>query len=459
MGDSASSSPLIGQIILMIILTVINAIFAAAELAFVSVDHRKMEDEAEEGDKAATRVLKLLENSDDFLSTIQVAITFAGFLNSASAATSIAGYITPLLGNIPGAETISVLIVTLIISYITLVFGELVPKSVALQDPNGIAKGTSGIISFANTLFKPFVWLLTASTNLIKGIIPMDFSETEEKMTRDEFRAYLDQSRHDEVIDLSEFSMLKGVLSLDHKITREIMVPRTDTMMIDYDDGNEANIAKLLDDLQYSRVPMYYEDKDNIMGIIHIKNVMKASTMADIEDIDLKDIMNDALFVPETLFVDDLLIELRRTRNQMAIVADEYGGVVGLVTLENIIEEIVGDIDDEYDEINKDVEIVLEDEEYLVSGSMFLHDFNDFFNTAISSEAVDTIAGYYIAERGLVSLDSNDERNTHEDAFLQIDNYKITVETIEGARIVDLRVTYNPVQEEENDEISEAEED
>ena len=177
-------------------------------------------------------------------------------------------------------------------------------------------------------------------------------------------------------IDPDEFTMLKGILSMDTKMAREIMVPRTDTFMIDYRDGSEVNIPQLLD-IPYSRVPVYIEDKDSIIGIIHVKNLLKASRTTKIDDIDLKDILNPALFVPETIHIDDLLYELRRTRNQLAVLNDEYGGVVGIVTLEDLLEEIVGDIDDEYDETYNMIEQVSESI-YLVDGSTQLSKFNEF---------------------------------------------------------------------------------
>lgn len=446
-GDSASQ-PLAPQIILIIILTLVNALFAAAEMAFVNVDKHELEEEADSGNKSAARVLRLLDDSDDFLSTIQIAITLAGFLNSASAATNVANRITPFLEGVAGAQTIAIIIVTIIISYITLVFGELYPKTLALQMPNAVAKFSSGIVNVMNIIFKPIIWLLSASVNLLKTITPIDFTKTEEPMTRDEFRAFLDRSHKDKAIDLDEFSMLQGVLDLDHKMVREIMVPRTESYMIDYDDGAEANIDKLLD-LQYSRVPLYYQEKDNIMGIIHIKNLLRASTEKPLYEVDLNDIMNEALHVPETIYVDDLLYEMQRTNNSMVIVTDEYGGVSGIVTLEDIVEEIVGDIEDEYDEAsNLDIQVINE-HEFVIEGSMALHDFNNYFNTAISSEAVDTIAGYFIIETGVIPMDSEGiiETEADEDDVMNVDKFRITLNEVDGTRITSLKVEEIPEEE------------
>ncbi|WP_277630556.1 hemolysin family protein [Atopococcus tabaci] len=444
--DPGSTSPLTGQIILIVLLTFVNAFFAAAEMAFVSLNQTKMKEESLQGNHRATKVLDLLGDADNFLSTIQVAITLAGFLNSASAATTIADRLTPVLGNFPGASSLAVVIVTIIISYITLVFGELFPKAVALQMPEKVAKGTAGTIKVVQTIAKPFVWLLSGSTNILKHIVPIDFSQREETMTRDEFRSYLERSRQQEVIDIEEFSMLKGVLSLDNKIAREVMVPRTDTFMLDYDDGNDVNIIKLLD-IQYSRVPIYQEDKDNIIGIVHVKNVLKAAKEKPLDEIDIKEVMNDPVFVPETMYIDDLLYEMRRTRTQMAVVNDEYGGVVGIVTLEDLLEEIVGEIDDEYDEISRLIE-QLGENRYRVEGSTPIHDFNDFFGTEIHSEDVDTIAGYFITEYGTIPTED-------EDAFIQVENHLMQVDSVEGTRILSLIVEVKP--EEEETDLSDSE--
>lgn len=430
-GDPGSTWPLTRQMILVVTLVGINALFAAAEMAFVSLNQTKINELSAIGNKKAKRVLDLLENSDDFLHTIHVVITLIGFLNSAFAAFHFTDYIVPLLGSIPGARTITMGLITLVLVYVTLVFGEMYPKEYALQLPEKTAMNLSGLILVVQYVLKPFIWLITASTELLKKITPVDFDSEKETMTRDEFRSYLEQSRQNEVIDIAEFSMLKGVLSLDNKIAREVMVPRTDTFMLDYDDGNDENIDRLLD-VQYSRVPVYFEDKDNVLGIVHVKNLLKASKEKTLKEIDLKEIMNEPLFVPETIYIDDLLYELKRTRNQMAILNDEYGGVVGIVTLEDLLEEIVGDIDDEYDEIYQSI-IPMEEKKFLVDGATPLDKFNDFFDTRLDSEDVDTIAGYFITEFGTIPQEE-------EDAFIQTEDLLLHVHKLDGSRISDLIV-------------------
>ncbi|ALV21761.1 MULTISPECIES: hemolysin family protein [Carnobacterium] len=434
MDSDPDSQSLAVQILIIVILTALNAFFAAAEMAFVSLDQRKIKETALQGDKKSLNILKLLGNPDNFLATIQVAITLAGFFSSASAATSFAVRLKPILTNVPGGEQIAVVIVTIALSYITLVFGELYPKQVALQKAEEIAKLTVGPILLVQTFAMPFVKLLSFSTSILKRMTPIDFNNEEEKMTRDEFRAYLENSQKEGAIDLNEFSMLRGVMSMDTKMAKEIMVPRTDTFMIDYKDGNKKNIPLLLD-CRYSRVPVYETDKDNIIGVLHVKSLLQASRTTNLDEINIREIMNTPLSVPETIYMNDLLYEMKHTRNQIAILNDEYGGTVGIVTLEDLLEEIVGDIDDEYDETHQLVEQLTENR-YLVAGSTPLSKFNEFFDTNIKSNNVDSIAGYFITEYGNIPQKGEKISIKHK-------NYVFTANEIEGSRVMSLFIERN----------------
>lgn len=386
------------QILIIVLLTALNAFFAAAEIAFVSINQGKMAQRAQEGDRKAIKVMRLLENSDEFLATIQVAITFAGFFSSASAATSFSSRIQPLLGNIPGAETLALIIVTVVLSYLTLVFGELYPKQVALQMAEPIALHTAGIILFVKKISKPFVWILTFSTGLLKRITPIEFTRVEEKLTRSEMKSLLANSRNDGAIDISEFAMMQGVLSLDTKLAREVMVPRTDTLMLDVDDDISENLETILN-CSYSRLPLYEEDKDKVIGVIHVKDVFRAAKEQGFDNIDLRALAHEPVFVPSTIFVDDLLVEFRKTRQHLAVLKDEYGGVEGIVTLEDLIEEIVGDIEDEYDEEEKEV-VEIDENNSVIDAGMSLDRFNQIYQTSLESDEVDTMAGAIIEKLG-----------------------------------------------------------
>ena len=440
MNPDPEAQRLISDILVVVILTAINAFFAAAELAFVSINRQKMNTMAGEGDRKAKRVLKLLDNSDDFLATIQVAITLAGFFNSASASSNFVPYLEPLLGSISGWETIATVVVTLVLAYITLVLGELYPKQIALQMPEQIARFTSGPIVMVKAVSRPFVWLLSASTNILKKLSPIDFTQQEEKLTRDEMRQILAQSRGQGAIDPSEFTMMEGVLSLDTRLARELMVPRTDTLMIDLDDTLDENLELVLNS-HFSRMPVYEGDKDNVIGVLHMKNVLKASKDVGFDALDFRTLVNEPLFVPSTIFIDDLLIEFRKKHTHMAILKDEYGGVEGIVTLEDLLEEIVGDIEDEYDEIQR-LSRKVDEKNYSINGKMNLSKFNTLFNTELESNEVDTIGGYMIEEAGYFPDDD-------EKLCVRVGPYLLTTSKVESGRIRAIHVENKPKDEEE----------
>lgn len=431
------------QTVIIVILTVINAFFAMSEIAYVSVNQNKIKNLAEEGDERAKRVMQLLDRSDNFLATIQVAITLAGFLSSASAATSFARVLADWMPSIPGIETLSIVLVTIILSYLTLVFGELFPKQLALQMPEKIALATSGIISGTQTLFRPFVALLSASTTLLKRIVPVEFSEEDEKFTRDEMRAILSESRKDGSIDLAEFTMMEGVLSLDNKLAREIMRPRTDTQMIDIEGDYRENMAELLSS-PYSRIPLYESDKDNVIGIIHMKHLLKEASQSGFDTMNLREIATEPMIVPSTMYVDDLLVEFRRQQNHMAILKDEYGGMEGIVTLEDILEEIVGEIEDETDLVTSRDVRKIDDVNYYVSGGISIEKFNNYFDLKIESDEVDTIAGLIIYYMGYVP--SDEER-----VSLRVDDYVLTTSHIDNGRIRGVHVTLDEAHSLETD--------
>lgn len=424
--DSSGSS-LYTELFIIIVLTFINAFFAAAEIAYVSINKNKVNQLAAEGDKKAIRVLKLLDDADDFLATIQVAITFAGFLSSAQAATSFAIVFAEYLPNFPGTETLAKLVVTLILSYFTLVLGELFPKQIALQMPETIAMSTSGIVAVAQKLFRPFIWLLSVSTDLLQKITPIDFTEKEEKFTREEMRVILEQSRESDSFDTDELDMMEGVLSLDTKIAREVMVPRTDTIMIDIDDPYEENLNIIIDS-PYSRIPIYKNEKDNVIGILHMKTLLKEASARGFSEIDLQEISHRPMLVPSTIYTDDLLIEFQREQQHMAILIDEYGGVEGIVTMEDLLEEIVGEIDDESDVTTMGDIRIIDDFNYYLNGGLLMEDFNDYFDEDIEADDVDTIAGFIIHEIGYVP-------DTEERVSLRINSYVLTTSEILNGRI------------------------
>lgn len=422
-----SGSSLITELLIIIILTLVNAFFASAEIAFVSINKSKIEGLAEEGDKKAIRVLDLLEEADNFLATIQVAITFAGFLSSAQAATSFAVAFSDYLPEFAGAMTLATITVTLILSYFTLVFGELFPKQVAMQMPETIAMSTSWLVKLTQKLLRPFIWFLSVSTGFLKRIIPIDFTEREENFTRDEMRVIIDQSRESGSFDTDELDMMEGVLSLDTKIAREVMVPRTDTFMIDVDATYEENLDLIINS-PYSRVPIYQDEKDNVIGVLHVKNILKKASANGFGEIDFMEIASYPMLVPSTVYTDDLLIEFQREQQHMAILIDEYGGVEGIVTMEDLLEEIVGEIDDETDVSTLGDIRIIDDFNFYLNGGLSIDDFNNYFDQKIEAKDFDTIAGYVINRIGYVP--SDEER-----VSIRMDNYVLTTSEIHNGRI------------------------
>lgn len=431
-----SDNSIIGQLLVIILFTSINAFFAAAEIAFVSINQSKMRTLAhDEGNPRAQKVLSLIDNADDFLATIQVAITLGGFLSSAAAATSFTARLQGVLPKFPGSDTLCMILVTVILSYFTLVFGELYPKQVALQMPDKIAMATAGVVDFVQKLFRPFVQFLSFSTGLLKKITPIKFSENKKKFTREEMVAILGHSQSEGAIDLEEYAMLEGVLSLDSRLAREIMVPRTDTQMIDIEDDYEDILEEILSS-PYSRLPIYEESKDNVIGVLHVKSLLKAAKQDGFDKIDFMAIANDPLFVPSTAFVDDLLLEFRREKNHMAILRDEYGGVEGIVTLEDLIEEIVGDIDDESDISDDDIQVI-DEKNFYINGVLSIEKFNNYFDEDLESDEVDTIAGLMIQVVGYVP--DEDERIT-----VRMNDYVLTTSVIENGRIRGIEAVHDP---------------
>ncbi|WP_409022154.1 hemolysin family protein [Dellaglioa sp. P0083] len=431
-----SSDPgheLLLQLLLLVILMLVNAYFSAAELAVVSVNRNKIEAEAKAGDKGAIRILGILNNSTSFLSTIQISITFAGFLSSAFAATSLAKYVEPLFGNAVWAHDVAVVIVTLILSYFSLVLGELYPKQLALQMPDKIARATTGPIQLIAIVFKPFNWLLSISIRALEKITPIKFNKNNiEVISRQEIVHMIQTGEERGAIDSDEYEMMEGVISLHTKFAREVMVARTDAFMIDLQNDNDRNIDAILNQ-PYSRVPVYSDDKDNVVGVVHIKNLLKAARAKGFDRISLRQIMQEPMFIPETMAVDDLLFEMKKTHTQLAILLDEYGGVVGLATIEDLIEEIVGDIDDESDSPD-DTLRKINAHEYIVQGRMTLDDFNDEFNCDINVKDVDTIAGFVLTELGRIPGNNEQLQITLHNGIL------LETEKMDGSRLVELKV-------------------
>lgn len=438
--EDPSSQNLLLQFLLLLILTLLNAFFSASEMALVSLNRSRVEQKAEEGEKKFIRLLTVLENPNNFLSTIQVGITFISLLQGASLSASLGKVIASWFGNLAWAQTAGSVISLIFLTYISIVLGELYPKRIAMNLKENLAVFSAPVIIFLGKIVSPFVWLLSASTNLLSRITPMQFDDADEKMTRDEIEYMLTNS--EETLDAEEIEMLQGIFSLDEMLAREVMVPRTDAFMIDINDDIHENIEGILKQ-NFSRIPVYDDDKDKIIGVLHTKRLLEAGFRNGFDNIILTKILQEPLFVPETIFVDDLLLQLRNTQNQMAILLDEYGGVAGLVTLEDLLEEIVGEIDDETDKAEQFVREIAE-HTYIVLGTMTLNEFNDYFDTELESDDVDTIAGFYLTGVGAIPSQENKESFTVDSKDKQIE---IINDKVKDGRVTKLKVIFSDIEQ------------
>lgn len=440
--EDPSSQPLIFQFILLFVLTFLNAFFSASEMAMVSLNRSRVEQKAEEGEKKYIRLLSVLNNPNNFLSTIQVGITFISLLQGASLSASLGKVIAGWLGNSATAQTAGSVIALIFLTYISIVLGELYPKRIAMNLKENLAVISAPVVIILGKIVSPFVWLLSASTNLLSRITPMTFDDADEKMTRDEIEYMLTNS--EATLDAEEIEMLQGVFSLDELMAREVMVPRTDAFMIDIEDNTRENIEAILKQ-SYSRIPVFEGDKDKVIGVLHTKRLLEAGFQSGFDNLNLRKILQEPLFVPETIFVDDLLRQLRNTQNQMAILLDEYGGVAGLVTLEDLLEEIVGEIDDETDKAELSVREIAENT-FIVLGTMTLNDFNDYFDTELESDDVDTIAGYYLT--GVGSIPSQEEKEAF-DVDSKEKHIQLINDKVKDGRVTKLKVIITEIEVEE----------
>lgn len=424
--DDPGPQSLFSAIFLILILTLLNAFLAGAEMAFVALNPAKIKDLADQGDRRAKRVQRLLKDSDAFISAIQVGITFGGFLNSASASQAFVGRLSPLLHLGKAAESLATIIVTIIISYITLVLGELYPKQVALQIPEKYAMMSSAAILALRQAFRPVIWFLSASTGLLKKLTPIDFTKKEEKLTRQEIKALLNSSRNDGAIDMEEFNMMRGVLSLDSRLVREVMVPRVSAMMVDVMEPQADNLTLLLSQ-KHSRIPLYRENKDEIIGILHLKDILLQQDALKNGSVTLEQVARPALFVPDTLTTDEMLIKFQKTKQHMAVLVDEFGGVAGIVTLDDLLSEIIGEIRDEHDDGASDFTMI-NDHEALIRGSMSVVDFARQFGIELTTQDADTVAGYIIEQLGYIPQQTAQE-------LIRTEDFSFTVVEATGTRI------------------------
>ncbi|MDO5717865.1 MAG: hemolysin family protein [Tissierellia bacterium] len=428
--DPDSGPALYMQLLLILVLTMINAFFAAAEMAMIAVDRNKLLDKADHGNKKAILILKLRKEQSRFLSTIQVGITLAGFFSSAYAATGISGRLGAYFGRVGViySERLALVIVTILLSFFTLVFGELVPKRVALQSAEKFALFSVGTINLFAKITKPFVALLSVSTNFILKLLGISLEGVEEKVTMEDLKAIVSVGQEQGVINPVEKVMIDSIIVFDDKFAEEIMTARTEVFMIDVNNPIEDYLDELMR-LQYSRIPVYEDNVDNIIGILYVKDLFKSTFQDGLKSVDLRTIIRPAYFVPERKNINDLFLDLKASRNHIAILIDEYGGFSGIVTMEDLIEEIVGDIDDEYDHDDPDI-TQINARSFLVKGSVSIKDLNIRLDLKLDEETedYDSVGGLMITELGYIP-ESGDNSSVKKDGItftiVEVDDNRI----------------------------------
>lgn len=419
---------LVSQFILILVLTLLNAFFASAEMAIVSVNRNRIKMLADDGNKKASLLVDLLEEPNKFLSTIQVGITLAGFFSSASAATGISEVIGASLSQlgIPYAQSISLVVITIILSYFTLVFGELVPKRIALQKSEQMAMLSVRPIVFVFKFAKPFVKLLSLSTNVLLRVIGMSDTDLEEKVSREEIKSLVDAGEEYGVINQIEKEMINSIFDFDDKLAKEVMTPRTEVYMIN--SQLPLSIEELLEE-NYSRIPVYEGDMDNIIGILYLKDFLHEAYQVGFENVDIKKLLHRPYFVPECKNIDQLFKELQKSKNHLAVLIDEYGGFSGIVTIEDLIEEVMGDISDEYDDDDPVIRKI-DNDTYIVNGLISIKELNDKLQLNLDEETedYDTLGGFLINQIDYIPSET-------EECMVEYENLVFKIECVKDKRI------------------------
>lgn len=435
------TDPWIGRLILQIALIAVNAVFACAEIAVISMSDTKLEKLEEEGNRRARTLRKLTAVPARFLATIQVAITLSGFLGSAFAADAFAGRLTAALAGfgIRIPETAAIVVITIILSYVTLVFGELVPKRLAMKNPEKVSLGLAGLLYFVSVIFYPLVALLTVSTNGVLRLFGIDPEADEEEVTEEEIRMMVDAGSEKGTIDEDEQEMIQNVFEFDDLSAEEICTHRKDAVILYMEDSLEE-WAQQIHQSRHSRFPVCRETADHVVGILDAKDFFRLSGSSK-EEI-MEQAVDPAYFVPGSIKADVLLRNMKTTGRYFAVVLDEYGGMDGIISLRDLIEQLVGDLVEE-DEVARPEEIVrITDTTWKIQGSASLDDVAEELRVTLPVDEYDTFGGYIFGVLGSVP----DDGSRFE---LDSDGLHIRVLRVRGHRVEGSIVTRQPEDKEE----------
>ncbi len=448
--DGVARGSLWFDITLIFLLILINGFFAAAEMAVVTQNDNKIRQMAASGNVKAQRLLRFADNKSRFLSTIQVAITLAGFLSSAFAAEKLAGRLYQLVDPLmlrPSLKTLFLVLITLLLSYVTLVLGELVPKRLAMRKPEALAMSVTGVLIFFDAIFYPFTRLLEFSGNGVLRLLGVDPKETASRITEEEIRIMVEAGAGCGGLQEEEADLINNIFAFDDKYVSEIMTPRVSVKAVplgaSYDEAVE-----IVANTRYSRFPVYDEDIDDIVGILTVKDLLRARKNRSRDHFSLASILRPAYFVPEGKMIDVLFKEMKRHQITMAVVIDEYGGTEGIVTLEDLLEEIVGEIEDEYDAPEASV-VMNEDGSYVFSGLLTPAEAGRYvpeLDAQEDDDDYDTIAGFVLSLLGYIP-------KPFERPSVQYENLKFTVLEMDDRRISRIRLeVQEDAQEDQTDE-------
>lgn len=431
---------MLSQLIVLVILIFLNAFFAASEIAFISLNDAKIEKQAKEGNKKAGQIEKMLKTPSKFLATIQIGITLAGFLSSAFASDTFAEKLAPMLYqlmpfiNLGVWKSISIILITIILSFFTLVFGELVPKRLAMKNYEKIAFGTIGVIRVISIVTSPFVKFLTFVTNTISKLFGVGEND-EESITEEEIKMMVDQGEEKGTIKEEEKELINNVFEFNDITVSEIMRHRKDIFAVDINISTDELIDELSkEEYRYSRIPVYDETIDEIKGILYVKDVLKNINKKSFK---VKNVVKDAYFVSQNRLINEVFKEMQKNKMQIAIIVDEYGGTAGLITMEDILEELVGDIYDEYDEVEKEFERI-DENTYLLAGNVPIYDVNKILNADIPEGDYDTISGFLLEELGRIP----EEQET---PIIETQKVTYKIEEYEDKRILKVKACKNNI--------------
>lgn len=418
---------MISQLIVLLVLILLNAFFASSEIAFISLNDAKIERQAKEGNKKAKQIEKMLKTPSKFLATIQIGITFAGFLSSAFASNTFAEKLAPVLYNLMPFiglgvwKSVSIVIITIILSFFTLVFGELVPKRLAMKNYEKIAFKTIGIIRFISIITSPFVRLLTLTTNSISKLFGVGESD-EEIVTEEEIKMMVDEGEEKGTIREDEKELINNVFEFNDITVSEIMRHRKDIFALDINISNEELLHELSkEEYKHSRIPVYDETIDEIKGILYVKDVLKNINKKTFK---VKNLIKEAYFVSQNRLINEVFRELQKNKVQIAIVIDEYGGTAGLVTMEDILEELVGDIYDEYDNEEESEIEKIDSNTYMLAGNVIIYDVNKLLDADIPEGDYDTLSGFLQEKLGRIPSEKEKPVIETEKVTYKIEKYK-----------------------------------